>query len=176
MPVKTKHSRARCLRIAFAGSASLLAAGCGASLPGLSTASVKPAAPTNDTAARALQVGTTAARAVKCGYNFDAVKLRTQFLAAESAQNPADAQKAAQIYDTAFSGISKAVATQGEDYCSAAKTRSIKEALNRHLAGDYTPTAPEPVAQEEGLLSGFGSSSGGSSPGFSATLPTANTE
>ena len=146
--------------------------GCGASIPNLTTGSLfggdaaKAAAPqpANDPTSRAMQVGTTAARAVKCGFNFDAQKLRTQFLAAEAPTltNPADAAKLNQIYDVSFNGISKAVAEQGESYCSQAKTQRIKEALNRHLAGDYTPAPPEPVADDGGLFGGFGSSSSGS--------------
>jgi hypothetical protein len=163
--------------------AALALSGCGASLPGLTTGSLfggdsAPKAPqiTNDPTTRAMQVGSTAARAQKCGFNFDPVKLKTNFLAAETPAltNPADAGKLSQIYDTAFSGISKAVANQGEGYCTAQKTRTIKEALNRHLAGDYTPTPPEPQPEEEGL---FGSlSSDGSSPGVKQTLPTNNLE
>jgi hypothetical protein len=144
--------------------------GCGASIPSLTTGSLfggeaaKPAPPqvSNDPTARAMQVGTTSARALKCGFNFDPVKLRSQFLAAEmpALTNPADATKLSQIYDISFKGVSKAVAEQGEGYCTEAKTQKIKEALNRHLAGDYTPAPPEPVVQEDGgLFGGFGSSS-----------------
>jgi hypothetical protein len=159
---------------------SLAVAGCGASLPGLTTGSLfggeKPAAPqvTNDPVSRAMQVGTTSARALKCGYNFDPAKLRANFIAAESATNPADAQKIAQIYDTAFNGISKAVATQGDAYCSPQKTRTIKEALNRHLAGDYTPDPPAPVVEDEGLFGSLGSSS--SSSGLKMKHPMDNSD
>lgn len=158
--------------------------GCGATLPNLTTGSLfggtagstPPAAPQvqNDPVSRAMQVGTTSARALKCGYNFDPIKLRTQFLATETAAtaSPADATRVGQVYDTAFNGVSKAVASQGEGYCSAAKTRAIKEALTRHLAGDYTPTPPEPQPAEEGL---FGSGGGSStSKGYEQRLPTDN--
>jgi hypothetical protein len=152
----------------------VLLTGCGASIPNLTTGSLfggeaaKPAAPqvSNDPTSRAMQVGTTSARALKCGFNFDPVKLRSQFLAAEmpALTNPADATKLSQIYDISFKGVSKAVADQGEGYCTEAKTQKIKEALNRHLAGDYTPTPPEPVAQDDGgLFGGFGSSAGSES-------------
>ena len=142
--------------------------GCGASLPGMSTGSLfggdsaakTPAATPNTATSRAVQVGTTSARALKCGFNFDPVKLRTQFLANETmlATNPADVDKLGQVYDVSFRGVSKAVADQGDGYCSGQKTDRIKLALNRHLAGDYTPEPPQPVAEEEGLFSGFGSS------------------
>ena len=136
---------------------SALCSGCGASIPGLTTGSLFGGAPAkteaaqipNDPLSRTIQVGTTAARATKCGFNFDQAKLRTQFLAAETAANPADAAKLSQIYDVSFNGVSRAVAGKGEDYCSASKTGKIKEALNRHLAGDYTPAPPEPVVEEE---------------------------
>ena len=145
-------------------------AGCGASLPNLSTGSLfggepaKAAPPqiTNDPMSRAMQVGTTSARATKCGFNFDAVKLRTQFLAAETATSPGDATKLGQMYDVSFNGISKAVADKGEDYCSTSKTAKIKDALSRHLAGDYTPTPPEPVVEDSNSLFGdVGASDGG---------------
>ena len=167
--------------IAVVAAAGVLA-GCGASLPGMSTGSLfggkeQPKVAANDPVSRAMQVGTTSARALKCGYNFDPVKLRTQYLASEAATNPADATKVAQIYDTSFNGISKAVAGQSSDYCTPAKTRSIKEALNRHLAGDYTPTPPPPEQVEDSLFGDWGSGGSGTSkpPASSSTLPTANT-
>ncbi len=121
------------------------------------TAAAAPQAQ-NDPVSRALQVGSTAARAQKCGFNFDAAKLRTQFIAAETAANPADTQKVSQIYDTAYRGISRAVASKNEDYCSGGKVAAIKSALNRHMTGDYTPDPPAPVAEEGGLFDGLGSS------------------
>lgn len=173
------------IRFCFAGLALCLGlAGCGASLPSLSTGSLfggetaKPAAPqiSNDPTSRAMQVGTTSARAIKCGYNFDPVKLRTQFLASESATltTAADADKLAKIYDVSFSGVSKAVSEQGYSYCSPAKTAKIKEALNRHLSGDYTPSPPEPVAAEDdGLFGDVGATNGGD---FKDSNPMKRTE
>lgn len=150
------------LRAVIVVASTLALAGCGASLPGMSTGSLfggsgtaPAAAPqaSNDPTSRAMQVGTTAARALKCGFNFDPVKLKTQFMAAETPTltNPADAAKLSQIYDTSFNGISKAVAGQGEGYCTPQKTRTIKEALNRHLAGDYTP-APVVAQPDDSLI------------------------
>lgn len=152
--------------LAAGGFAVVLAAlgGCGAKLPGMSTSALSPApAPAqSDPTARALQVGTTSARALKCGYNFDPVKLRTQFLAAESAANPAGTDQLAKIYDTAFNGVTKAVAAQGEAYCSDTKVAQIKEVLTRHLAGDYTPP-PQAPAQDEGIFGSVGSANSGDS-------------
>lgn len=143
--------------------------GCGASLDNLSTGSLfggssgpkPPPQITNDPTTRAMQVGTTSARALKCGFNFDPVRLRTQYLAAEagSLTNAQDIAKVEKIYDVSFNGISKAVVNQGAGYCSASKTARIKAALNRHLAGDYTPDAPVPQPEEEGLFSSNNSSS-----------------
>ncbi len=172
--------RIRIQALAAASVAAVLSSGCGASIGnmttgslfgGSSTGTAAPAVPqvVNDPTARAIQVGTTSARAQKCGFNFDPVRLRTQFLAAENPvlTNPADAAKLSQIYDTSLNGLSKAVAGQGQDYCSADKTRKIKEALNRHLAGDYTPAPPEPVEVESGIFGDLGASS---SPGIDHSM------
>lgn len=152
--------------LAAAGFAVALAAlgGCGASLPGMSTSALSPApAPAqSDPTGRALQVGSTSARALKCGYNFDPVKLRTQFLAAEGAANPAGVDQLGKIYDTAFNGVTKAVAGQGEGYCSEDKVAQIKAALTRHLAGDYTPP-PQAPAQDQGIFGSLGSTNSGDS-------------
>ena len=166
-------TRTRLLTVALCfGFASGGLAGCGASLPGMSTGSLfggdsapkGPVAPPNDPTSRAVQVGTTSARALKCGFNFDPVKLRTQFLANETmaSANPADAGKLGQIYDVSFRGVSKAVADQGDSYCIKNKTDRIKTALNRHLTGDYTPEPREPVEEDEGLFGSLGSTDGNS--------------
>lgn len=166
MTTKTSELAGRTWRrVSAALGALVLAAGltgCGASLPGLSTSAVSKApqdynTPTN----RAFQVASTSARAQKCGYNFDPVKLRTQFLAAESAIDPASVDQLSRIYDTAYNGVTKAISGQGENYCTSQKVATIKSALSRHLAGDYTP--PPPVAEDEGLLGALGSDTSGDS-------------
>lgn len=153
-------------------------AGCSGA-PNLSTGSLfgggdKPAAPVapvvkNDPSARAFQVGTTSARALKCGFNFDVAKLKNQYLASEAATAGAgELPKIEQTYDVAFRAVAKAVSGQKAEYCSELKTAEIKLALARHLSGDYTPAAPrQQVAGEEGL---FGSSS--SSSNSSSRIPT----
>ena len=104
----------------------------------------------NDPTQRAFQVGSTSARAVKCGFMFDPTKLKQQFLAAEAAQGTAvaDMAKVEKIYDISFNGIARGIAGQ-ENYCTDAKTKQVKEDLNRHLAGDYEPR-PQKVAQDDG--------------------------
>ena len=139
-------------------------AGCSGGSSGLTTGALlgesKPAAPVNDAPARAFQVGTASARAVKCGFNFDPAKLKTNYLAYEKQQpGGQDTSKVERIYDVSFNGVAKAVAAEG-DYCSPGKTTRIKGDLTRHLAGDYTPNPPK-VEQEDGLLSGWGSAGEG---------------
>lgn len=119
-------------------------------------ATAAPAAPTGDPTSRAFQVGSTAARAVKCGYNFDPVKLRTNFLSNEAATVSAgDIPRIEKVYDTAYSGVAKAVAGQ-QDYCSPEKTADIKTNLTRHLAGDYTPAPVKKQPEEPGWFSNWG--------------------
>jgi len=159
--------------------AALLTGGCSVG-SSLSTSSLlggsgnaAPPPVTNTPTARAFQVGAVSARAAKCGYNFDSNKLRSNFLASEAAAAPGtDQSSVQQTYDTAYSGVSKAAAGK-PDYCSATKTKEIKEALTRHLAGDYTPDPPKAPEVEEGIFSGFGSSSDSSS-GVKSSLPTDN--
>lgn len=154
----------------------LVLAGCGGSGSELlSTGSLlgesKPAAPVNDGAARAFQVGTVSARAIKCGFNFDPAKLKATYLGYERQQpGVPDMAKIEKIYDVSFNAVTKAVAAEGE-YCTDTKTRTIKADLGRHLAGDYTPSAPPPQ-QDEGLFSGWGS--GGSSEGYKSKHPMDN--
>lgn len=162
----------KCFLVAVA-TASL--GGCGATLPSLTTSSLlggsKAAtanANPNDPIARTMDVAATSARAIKCGYNFDRVKLKNQFLASESAANPAEAAKLPQIYDTAFNGVSKALAGEGADYCSELKVARIKLALTRHLNGDYTPSPPEPSRDDGGLLSGWGGGGSDSTDGVNS--------
>lgn len=149
----------------------LLLAACagGTALPSLSTGSVAgnaatmaaapeaPVVPPSEPSARAFQVGSTSARAVKCGYNFDPVRLKSQFLASEATRGTADLAKAEKAYDISFNGISRGIAEK-DAYCSEAKSKEIKSDLTRHLAGDYDPRQKQQVAKKEdegGMFSGF---------------------
>jgi hypothetical protein len=149
-------------RMLFVGLAAASLGGCGASLPKLSTGSLfgakteNPIDRDNDPATRTMDVAATSARAIKCGYNFDPSKLKNSFLTTQSAGNPGDLPKLTQIYDASFNTVSKALADK-PDYCTAEKTAKIKLALNRHLAGDYTPSPPEPV-EDDSLFGGWGKS------------------
>ncbi|MEL7048126.1 MAG: hypothetical protein AAFO75_04040 [Pseudomonadota bacterium] len=136
------------------------------------TGEAKPAAAaapvdSNTPSARALQVGTTAARATKCGYNFNAAELKSQYLAAEAASGMgvAEISKLDRIYESGFAGVAKAV-TKPDVYCTAAKTTTIKADLQRHMAGDYTPTKKKVVKADDGFFSGWGDSVPDKGPQF----------
>jgi len=136
----------------------------------LSTGAITPAAPAappNDPPARAFQVGTTSARAVKCGFYFDPAKLRANYLASEQATGatPEDIAKLEKTYDAANAATAKVVATH-EGYCSEDKTKYIKANLTRHLAGDFSPGPPDvkKEPEDEGIFSSGGS--GSSAPEF----------
>lgn len=154
--------------------AALALAGCSSSpLPSLSTGSLfgskpdaqaaAPAKPVvkNDPTARTLQVSRIAARAQRCGFNFDSAKLKGSFLAAEGAQGGTDVTELAKldkVYTGTFNGTLKAV-TADEAYCSDARTKFIKAELARHLGGDYAPGEAfnDPNAADDGgIFSGSG--------------------
>lgn len=134
--------------------------GCSAA-PSLTTGSIlggpekpaPPAGPVNDPTMRAFQVGMVSARAIKCGFNFDPAKLKTNYLSYERTMTPGgDLAKVEKIYDVSFNGVAKAVAGQS-DYCSDEKTKAIKADLSRHLAGDYTPAEqPKEAADSAGIF------------------------
>ena len=134
-----------------------------------------PAAPVNDPPMRAFQVGTVSARAIKCGFNFDPAKLKTNYLAYERTLSAtADITKVERIYDVSFNGVAKAVAGE-TDYCSSQKTKTIKADLARHLAGDYTPSPAPKQPVEEGLFSGWGSGES-SGEGYKQRHPMDNSD
>jgi hypothetical protein len=152
-------------RILFVAVTAVSLGGCGASLSNGTTGSLfggsakaaNPVDRNNDPVERTMDVAATSARALKCGYNFDPAKLKSDFLTSQTAANPAGAAKLTQIYDASFSTVSKAVSANA-DYCSAERTKKIKFALNRHLAGDYTPSPPEPK-DDDSLFGGWGKES-----------------
>ena len=167
-----------------------LLAGC-SGLGGLSTGSIfggdekKPAvtaAPQSaapfkgDPTSRALQVGSTSARAVKCGYNFDPAKLKASFIASEIGQglSTADVPRVEEIYDVAYRGVTKAAA-EDPKYCTAKRTKEIKADLNRHLNGNFAPKPPKKVAQDDGLFSGWGKSNK-KNQGVKIKLPSDNSD
>lgn len=145
----------------------VVAGGCAGSASSLTTGSLfgggssEPAkaealaAPAGDATSRAFQVGSVSARAVKCGYNFDAPALKAKFLATEASQGatPELISRADKIYDVAYNGVWKGVAAQ-KGYCSAKRTQQIQSDLRRHLAGDYA-TSSKKVVKAAPSSSGF---------------------
>ena len=89
---------------------------------------------------RAIAVAATSARAQKCGYYFDAAKLRTSYLDSEAqgGVQPDELARLTKIYDYTASKVTSAIATK-DDYCDADKVGEIKTSLTRHLAGDFAP-------------------------------------
>jgi len=130
-----------------------------------------PLAPASTPTDRAFLVGSVSARATKCGYNFDAAKLKGNFLASETARGapPEQIAQLDKIYGVAYGGVIKAA---GEDpaYCSDRKTQGIKEDLARLLAGDFEPRkalVAKAASDEDGLFSGwFDGSSEDTGPSF----------
>lgn len=155
-------------------------AGCSSGGGGVSTSSILGSASTPSTAdalvtapppvsstptTRAFQVGSVAARAQKCGYNFDEARLKSSYLANETGRGTPPDQMAQleKVYEVARNGVAKAAAGE-PNYCSDQKTKVIKADLNRLLAGDFEPP-PAPVAKKEEDDEGFfGGLFGGGTP------------
>lgn len=120
----------------------------------LTPADAAPPALRNDPTARAFGVGSSTARAVKCGFNFDPAKLKANFLAAEAqvGATPEDLAKIEKTYDISYASMSKVIAAE-PNYCSEEKTKYIKADLAQHLAGDFTPRPLHPKREDgEGLF------------------------
>ena len=152
------------LRMALIGMVAASAAGCSSdgglstgTLIGGNSASAAKAPPSNNTATgRALHVGTVSARATKCGFNFDAATLRTNYLAAEAASGipVTDLGNVERVYDTGYRGV-MAGAAKDPNYCNSKRTTVIKTALNKALAGDYSPPVVEVAKDTGGGFGGF---------------------
>jgi len=146
----------------------------GCSSMGLSTASITgseakkaPALPPGpvvvvDPMRRAVKIAELSAKAEKCGYNFDAARLRTAFLANEVQQglDAAATTKLTNTYDLARQLTLREIG-EGEGYCTAARTDAIKPALRQVLAGNFVVTEV-PTKQSTGV---FGDLVTDSSPG-----------
>jgi hypothetical protein len=107
----------------------------------------------DDPKAKAVQVAWTAARAQRCGYNFDAAKLKANYLASEARAGVAQPQIAEfdKTYDTTFVTVSTNIKSDA-NYCTERKTASIKSELQRHLAGNYTANLPQEKKVASGSL------------------------
>lgn len=120
----------------------------------------------NDPIARALQVSRVSARAQRCGFYFDAAKLKANFLASEGAQPGADTASIAkldQTFTVTYNATSKVIVGE-EGYCSEARNAHIKADLTRHLAGDFAPSLGFEKAEDDSLFSFGGGLFGGKKP------------
>ena len=131
---------------------------CSSDSAGLSTGSLfggggQSKTPTDERTERAILAGATSARAVRCGYNFDPARQRQAYLAYETAQGgtPDVIAKAEKTFDYTRTNLAGKIAKE-EDFCSDAKTKEIKEALTKQLAGDFSTP---PKKQEVQVSSGW---------------------
>ena len=176
MPHVSSSNRAQTLvtkgLLSLAAVSALLLAGCSGSGggAGLTTAAIldgagtaapgdAPSIAADDPMARPVQVGWTAARAQKCGFNFDAAKLRGMFLASEAQRGIAGdgLGKIEKSYDQTVATVRSNIAGDG-DYCSDKRSAAIKADLQRHLAGDYSSKLQEPKKKVAtgGFFEGWG--------------------
>ena len=88
---------------------------------------------------RAFHVGANSARAIRCGFNFDAARLKSNFMASETAAGlqVADMAKVGSAYSTGFNGVTKGIG-DAKQYCTDKKVAAIKVAITRYLAGDFS--------------------------------------
>ncbi len=152
------HRFARTLTAALAILGAALQAGCGGNAAGLTTSSTESKIPSNDDPmARPTFVAWTSARAKRCGFFFDAAKLKAAYLGYERKQgaNPDSLANIEKTYDQTFKSTSDTV-WANNDYCSEKKGAEIKQELARHLAGDYTPNFPKPKVVADCGLFGCG--------------------
>jgi hypothetical protein len=95
-----------------------------------------------DPMARPIQMAWTSARASHCGYMFDPVKLKDDYMRDESRRS-VDAyqlQRISEAYDYTRESVMSTI--KGDpNYCNKARTDAIRADLKRYLAGDYTPGA-----------------------------------
>ncbi len=144
------------IRIKMFGLAGIgaLLAGCSGSGTGLTTGSLfggsgaeSATAAVETPSMRAAQVAAVSARAAKCGYNYDPVRLKSGFLASEAQSGAEDVPKLDREYDTIRAKVAATIASD-QDYCTENRTREIKTDLTRHIAGDYAPPASKKIDEK----------------------------
>lgn len=89
---------------------------------------------------RAVYVASNVARAQRCGFYFDPEQVKANFIAAEqqTGATPEVIQKTTKEYDFTRQTV-LAAAAKDETYCTEGRTREVKAALSRQLAGDFNP-------------------------------------
>lgn len=99
-------------------------------------AAPKPITPSE----RALYVGANVARAQRCGFFFNPEEVKANYLASEQQAGtpPEVVGKVTKEYDFTRQSVLTAAA-KDETYCTEGRTREVKAALTRQLAGDFSP-------------------------------------
>lgn len=141
------------VRIAVALAVTAVLSGCGGvGLTGKSKEPPKEAASPereNTPQNRLLQVSSTAARASYCAFGMDRAKLKANYLAYERQQGASEEMiaKFDQLYDSSYNLFYNKMRTNPES-CSKDNIEEIRPDINRHLAGDYTPSKRKPKVQQ----------------------------
>jgi hypothetical protein len=114
----------------------------GTSKPGATTDAAARYMPPDDPMARPTQVAWTSARATYCGFMFDPVKLKSDFMADETRRenNPYQLQQVSEAYDYTLKSVTDTIKSDPK-YCNKDRTDAIRADLKRYLAGDFAPTA-----------------------------------
>lgn len=142
------------MRIAAVFAITAVLAGCGGGI-GLTGKSEKPSNAAasleraNTPQNRLLQVSSTAARASYCAFGMDRAKLKADYLAYERQQGatPEMLAKFDTLYDSSYNLFYTKVRENPES-CSKNQIEEIRPDINRHLAGDYTPSQRKPDPQQ----------------------------
>ena len=92
--------------------------------------------------AQPMQVALTSAMATKCGFHFNPLQLRSAVLAAEATRNPDPAlqSKLEKVYDTTHARVTLGLSKKPKFCDNEKRIAGIRKDLQRHLAGDFTPT------------------------------------
>jgi hypothetical protein len=95
-----------------------------------------------DPLARPIQVAWTSARASHCGFMFDPVKLKADFMADEARRgvDQNQLQRTSEAYDYTRDSVMQTI-KHDSNYCTKERNDAIRADLRRYLAGDYTPAA-----------------------------------
>jgi hypothetical protein len=95
-----------------------------------------------DPLARPIQVAWTSARASHCGFMFDPVKLKADFMAEEARRgvDQNQLQRTSEAYDYTRDSVTETI-KHDNNYCTKERNDAIRADLKRYLAGDYTPAA-----------------------------------
>ena len=114
----------------------------GTSKPGATTDAAARYVPPSDPMARPTQVAWTSARASYCGFVFDPVKLKNDYMADESRRGnpPYQLEQISHAYDYTLESVTYTIKDDPK-YCNKDRTDAIRADLKRYLAGDYAPTA-----------------------------------